>query len=563
MSEFDPQSLGATPVTSTPSTGFDPASLGATPLANSQTPTTVTTPAPTTTPTEGNPQGLPSPFSSEGQNNIMDSLNKVGKAIGSIFPGQKIGQDIGTLGGYALNAVKEKLGLAPKGSTAAYNLSAPSPLQAVGDVAKGAAMVGGFEAPVPATIAGNIGLGAGLSAVGGAGQAATQTSNSAIPTGQDLGQTAKGGLIGGVVGGAISGATSLLGHLLESTGNKIQMSAIKPSQADIKDGFSMDTIKKYDLGGSLSDVYNKTQAKMDELSQQLSEKLSQSSAPASDLGQSFLNNTKMQLESEGNTALANQIGKIDPSQITSHADIVDAVKNIPGAAENQTVQNWINTSKQLFDFNAEKATPVDLNQVLKNTQNMLDTNNLKSFGSNTSVSSAVDQLKNEISNISDDGKLSLVDAQTVKQAAGRMGAWQYGMNDPASTARETVYNAFYNQLKTAIENNSPEGVQRINKQLSELIPVNNAVIRRIPIAARNNALSLGDLITASASILNPKALVGLGASYAQNSGTIGNLLSKLAPVATSLSIPAASVGGSLAGSVISPSRGKPLAKSRL
>jgi len=70
-----------------------------------------------------------------------------------------------------------------------------------------------------------------------------------------------------------------------------------------------------------------------------------------------------------------------------------------------------------------------------------------------------------------------------------------------------VYNAFYNNIKVAIEDNSPAGVADINQRISQLIPVQNAVIRRIPVAERNGAISLLDMIGMVGSIAHPAALI--------------------------------------------------------
>lgn len=407
-----------------------------------------------------------------GANLPAPDLKKTSDLVSSIFPGGKVGASIGTLGGYLWEKAKGLFG--GQDNSAQYNLSAPTPLQTVGDVAKGAALVGGLKAPIPATIPGAIAQGAGFGALGSGGEAATKTSDNAIPTGEDISKIGKALAVGAAVGGAVGGATSLLEHAIAATGDKIQMTAIKPSLADVKDGFSLDTVKKYDLGGSLSTVYNKTQAALEDLSTQLKEKLADSNAT------------------------------------------------------------------------------IDLTKVYDDTAAAVSGSKLKQFGSNTSVDRALAQLQEEVLTANPSGGLSIPDAQTVKQAAGKMGSWQYGVTDPESTARETVYNAFYGQLKKAIEENSPEGVRAINGEISKLIPVANAVIRRLPVAARNSALSLSDMVTASASILNPHALVGLGISLAQKEGSVGNLLSKLAPVVSKFAAPAGAAAGTLAEKVASP-----------
>jgi len=147
---------------------------------------------------------------------------------------------------------------------------------------------------------------------------------------------------------------------------------------------------------------------------------------------------------------------------------------------------------------------------------------LEGFGSNTSTNKAMLQLQDEVLHINSTGKLSIPDAQVVKRATGGMGAWQYGSPDPESTAREAVYNAFYRNLKEAIEKASPPGVKEINAQMQELIPVMNALIRRIPVAARNNAMSLSDIISLSAAAIDPRALGVTLLNFGQKSGNVMN-----------------------------------------
>ena len=322
----------------------------------------------------------------------------------------------------------------------------------------GSIITGGGTA-APTGVLANTALGAGLGAAA--------TGGGALAENKSLPEAGKDALIGAAVGGAVSGATALVGRFLQGSGDKIQYSIIKPSKADLEDGFSIATIKKHDLGGSLSSVFTKTESKMDDLTQQLNAKL---------------------------------------GQTDNHINLAD---------------------------------------VYANTAKRLEGGKLSSFGSNTSSGSALEQLQKEIANIGTD--VSLPEAQVVKRAAGHFGAWQYGMFDPESTARQKVYNVFYNELKKAIEQNSPEGVREINKQMSELIPILNAVIRRIPIAERNNAISLTDVIGLVGSAINPQALGITLLNFLSKSGAAGNALSKLGPKVQSAAPALGTVSASLSG----------------
>lgn len=369
--------------------------------------------------------------------------SKVAKGIQSFFPGAKLGEAIGTSVAAIGQAAKGNF----KGASDIAKTQVPVK-QVAADTANILLTAGGAALPVAkgATAVGTVLKTAGQAGLVGAGQAGSKT----IAQGGTDAEALRNAAIGGGTSALISGTVSAFGEMLKSSGNKIVNTVIKPSQADIDNGFSMDTIKKHDLGGSLTTMNKKTEAKLNDLSVQLAEKLKGSDST------------------------------------------------------------------------------INLNDAYDDTVKALTGNKLKSFGSMGSMGGALEQLKEEIA-ATGNGALTIPDAQIVKQSAGRMGAWQFGAQDPASTAREKVYNTFYRVLKESIEKNSPEGVREINKQLSELIPVSNAILRRIPIADRNNLLSLQDMVTLTASAVDPRALGGFALSLAQKSGTVGNILSKVGP----------------------------------
>lgn len=120
------------------------------------------------------------------QNTLLD--NPVTRGIQNVFPGKKVGEAIGTLGGFA----KSKL----QGTSDFYDTSAPTPLQVAGDVAQGALTVAAPGVGRGATVAGRIGantaLGAGVGASG------------AIAQGQEVKDVAKEAAIGGAIGGVTS-----------------------------------------------------------------------------------------------------------------------------------------------------------------------------------------------------------------------------------------------------------------------------------------------------------------------------------------------------------------------
>lgn len=172
---------------------------------------------------------------------------------------------------------------------------------------------------------------------------------------------------------------------------------------------------------------------------------------------------------------------------------------------------------------------IDLNAVYKSTRARLLGKDVKAkrFGEIGSISSVLGQLKTEIKKAAGkSGQADLVKANFIKRGAGAKGAWVYGMVDKDAKATAKVYTTFYQELKTAIEQAGPKNIQAINKTISELIPVQNAILRRIPVAERNNLLSLTDTLGLFASIFDPKALAGTGLNSLLKSSKVGNWLYK-------------------------------------
>jgi gas vesicle protein len=252
-----------------------------------------------------------------------------------------------------------------------------------------------------------------------------------------------------LAGAAIKKGVQMTGKVLQKGGEKIQQSLIKPSISDIEDGFKIETLNKYKLGGSLDQTLQKTQTKLQELTNQL--------------------NTKLQ----------------------SRTDVV-----------------------------------IDLNKVAQEATNNILKDKTKLFGNSAGIKRVLNNLANEIEDVSANGLVDLPEAQLIKQASGQKGAWVYGFVDPDAKATEMVYTKFYRALRQEIEKKAPEGIREINKQISELIPISHAVIRRIPVAAKNNVFSLTDIIAGGITLANPKALGLFAANRLTKSGQFGKLLSQ-------------------------------------
>jgi hypothetical protein len=243
------------------------------------------------------------------------------------------------------------------------------------------------------------------------------------------------------------GGLGIVGQGVEKTGQKIQQSVIRPSVKDIADGFKVENVSKYDVGGSLPETIAKTHAKMNELGQQLAEKLKGSDVK------------------------------------------------------------------------------INLEDTLHRTAERLGADKHATFGDNAALDRVLEHIAEEVKRVGGRG-VDLVQATNIKRGAGNKGAWAYNRPEADASAIERAYTEFYSVLKDEIEKAAPPGVQHINKQLSELIPIQNAALRRLPVEQRNNVFSLTDSIGFMSALFNPKALLLVGASKAARSGKVGNTLVK-------------------------------------
>lgn len=260
----------------------------------------------------------------------------------------------------------------------------------------------------------------------------------------------------------------ILGGPIKTTGETLLNRIIKPSVADVKNGFKIDTISKYDLGGPLKTILEKTATKMNALSDEL------------------------------NTLNKNSKEALDLMSV------------------------YQSTAKRLGDVKSK----------------------FLNFGNNSAVERVLKNLQQEIIDIAPNGIVDLSQGTLIKRGAGTKGAWVFGNADPDATAVEKVYNTFYNEIKKALENLGGPEIKKINSQLSELIPVQNAVLRRIPVAERNNAIGLMDGLTLAGSLFNPQLLALFATNRLSKSASVASGLLKLGE---KISAPASSLGQRLFG----------------
>jgi len=148
---------------------------------------------------------------------------------------------------------------------------------------------------------------------------------------------------------------------------------------------------------------------------------------------------------------------------------------------------------ELRSITANSPGTVDLTQALADTEQELlsRAGRIKSPGDATAIRNAIDRFKEDAAAIGN--AVSIDEAQTLKRAVGLKGAWSYGKTD-ADKTMEAVANTYYSKLKGAIEQATPPELIAINKQLGDLMPIEQAIVRRIPVKMRESPLSLSDLV---------------------------------------------------------------------
>lgn len=184
--------------------------------------------------------------------------------------------------------------------------------------------------------------------------------------------------------------------------------------------------------------------------------------------------------------------------------------------------------KSIVKASGEK---VNLSEIADAVEKEILDSKSKTFWENPAMKSALAHMRSAIDQgPGKNGIVDLAEALDVKRSVGRAGAWVYGMADPESTARQAVANKLYNKLKVALEEKGGPEIKAINKKLSELIPIEHAIIRRIPVAQRGNVISLTNLLTMIPALANPKLASLFFLNMLSKSGAVANVLDKASRV---------------------------------
>lgn len=172
---------------------------------------------------------------------------------------------------------------------------------------------------------------------------------------------------------------------------------------------------------------------------------------------------------------------------------------------------------------------IDLREALINTQRELlgRAKNLRQKDLNTALTRLEDELTSFLPEWKE-RKVSFLDGWRAKAAAGEEAAFHHDpLKAKSQGSEEQVFNTFYTQLRKQLETNAPDAYKEVNVALSELIPIRNAILRRMPIDERNNVVGVLDLISAGSAALSPKAAPLFLVSRLSKSGKFADILMKL------------------------------------
>lgn len=128
-------------------------------------------------------------------------------------------------------------------------------------------------------------------------------------------------------------------------------------------------------------------------------------------------------------------------------------------------------------------------------------------------------------------KLSVTEGMKLRREAGKQAVFHHDpLNKGENALREKAFNDIYMGMKHELDSNLPPQFKGANEAMSELIPIQQAIMRRIPVADRQNLLGLTDSMTTLASIFDPRALAFGAISRATKSPTVARALMQSGPV---------------------------------
>lgn len=188
---------------------------------------------------------------------------------------------------------------------------------------------------------------------------------------------------------------------------------------------------------------------------------------------------------------------------------------------------------QLNEIIAQKkeVPTINLGTAIQELKNTFAGKGFKTLGQKTSVNKTIKTIENELTAINPNWKSEVVnfgDAIDAKRASGLNASFLKGQIKTGLTAEEKVWNNLYKILQRETEK-AAKGTEfeKINKEISDIIPIEQAMIKRIPVEQRNSIISLTDMISFGLSTIEPRALALGVLNRITKSGTVASGLIKV------------------------------------
>ena len=177
--------------------------------------------------------------------------------------------------------------------------------------------------------------------------------------------------------------------------------------------------------------------------------------------------------------------------------------NLEGTLEEsleKSEKKIIELSQELAGELEESTTRVNVLDLLQKVEDdLIGTTQKKAAqtGNLKAIKKALEDYSDDITEATADGNLDLLSANLLKRSVGKQGAWNVIQPTADIVAKQKVANKLYGFLRRQIEDaaKDSEAIKRINKEMSEIIPIERAVIDRIPVAQRQDLFSLTDVVS--------------------------------------------------------------------
>ena len=199
----------------------------------------------------------------------------------------------------------------------------------------------------------------------------------------------------------------------------------------------------------------------------------------------------------------------------------------------EKVHNILKEKKSELDEIVKKISPskrykFDIKTYIDELENKYSKGGIGQLGQGRQKMTELENMKKDLAfSLGDDWERRLLgfdDILAIKRQAGLNSAFRHDPLKPQATPDEQVWTDFYMTLKNRLEKEAPKEFAEVNKVMSEIIPIEQAIVRRIPIAERSNVLNIGDLMSLVGATYNPAALsVGI-ANRLLKSGSVANIL---------------------------------------